>query len=93
MSSSGNNCQRVSRRVMLAEIALGAAVATAATRALAQQVLAQQKVSQADAKYQGQPKGQQHCDNCINFQSPNACKLVEGDVSTNGWCQLYSPKT
>jgi hypothetical protein len=88
MSDSGNNCQRISRRVMLGELALGAAAVTAATRALAQQ-----KVSQADAKYQGQPKGQQHCDNCINFQPPNACKLVEGEVSTNGWCQLYSPKT
>lgn len=88
MSNSGNNCQRISRRVMLAELALGAAAATTATRALAQQ-----KVSQADAKYQGQPKGQQHCENCINFQPPNACKLVEGEVSTNGWCQLYAPKT
>jgi hypothetical protein len=88
MSNSANNCQRISRRVMLAELALGAAAATAATRATAQQ-----KVGQADAKYQGQPKGQQHCDNCINFQPPNACKLVEGEVSTNGWCQLYSPKT
>jgi hypothetical protein len=85
MRNSGNNCQPISRRVMLAEIALGAAAATRA--------LAQQKVSQADAKYQGQPKGQQHCENCINFQPPNACKLVDGEVSVNGWCQLYAPKT
>jgi High potential iron-sulfur protein len=87
MSNSGNKYRPISRRVMLAELALGAAAATAATRALAQQ-----KVSQADAKYQGEPKGQQHCDNCINFQPPAACKLVQGDVSPNGWCQLYSPK-
>jgi high potential iron-sulfur protein len=87
MSNSGNKCQPISRRAVLAELALGAAAATAATRASAQQ-----KVSQADAKYQGEPKGQQHCDNCINFQPPTACKLVQGEVSTNGWCQLYSPK-
>ena len=88
MSNSGNNCQRISRREILAEIALGAAAATAATRSLAQQ-----KVSQADAKYQAQPKGQQRCDNCLNFQAPNACKLVEGEIISNGWCQLYAPKT
>jgi hypothetical protein len=88
MSNNGNNSQWISRRVMLTELALGAAAAvTAVTRASAQQ-----KVSQADAKYQREPKGQQHCDNCINFQPPNACKLVEGDIISTGWCQLYAPK-
>jgi hypothetical protein len=87
MCNNANNSRRISRRAMLAELALGAAAVTAVTRASAQQ-----KVSQADAKYQKEPKGQQHCDNCINFLSPNACKLVEGDITSTGWCQLYAPK-
>jgi hypothetical protein len=28
---------------------------------------------------------------CANFQ-PEACRFVDGDVSPNGWCQLFGPK-
>ena len=92
MSNGGNDCQRVSRRVALsgaAALALGAAaIATAVSQAAAQQ-----KISQADAKYQGTPKGDQHCDGCVSFQPPNACKFVQGDISPSGWCQLFTPKS
>ena len=54
---------------------------------------AQQKLSQADAKYQTTPKGDQRCDGCVNFQPPNACKFVQGDISPNGWCQLFAAKS
>jgi hypothetical protein len=91
MNNGGNDCQGISRRVALsgAALALGAAaIATAVSQAAAQQ-----KISQADAKYQGVPKGDQHCDGCVNFQPPNACKFVQGDISPSGWCQLFAPKT
>jgi hypothetical protein len=54
---------------------------------------AQQKISQADAKYQATPKGDQRCDACVNFQPPNACKFVQGDISPSGWCQLFAKKS
>ncbi len=91
MNNGGNDCQRFSRRAALsgAALALGAAaIATAVTRADAQQ-----KIAQDVAKYQGTPKGNQRCDGCINFQPPNACKFVQGDISPSGWCQLFAPKT
>jgi hypothetical protein len=91
MNDGGNGCQRISRRVALsgAAFALGAAaIATAGSQAAAQQ-----KISQADAKYQGMPNGDQHCDGCVNFQPPNACKFVQGDISPSGWCQLFTPKS
>ena len=91
MNKGGNDCQRISRRVALsgAVLALGAAaVATAVSQAAAQQ-----KISQADAKYQGTPKGDQHCDVCVNFQPPISCKFVQGDISLSGWCQLFTPKS
>ncbi|MGA8614431.1 MAG: high-potential iron-sulfur protein [Xanthobacteraceae bacterium] len=53
---------------------------------------AQQKVSQADAKYQAQPKDGQQCDGCLQFQAPNACKLVDGNISPTGWCLLFAAK-
>jgi len=91
MTNSGDDCQRISRRVALsgAALALGAAAIAKAVS----QAAAQQKISQADAQYQGTPKGDQHCDGCVNFQPPNACKFVQGDISPSGWCQLFAPKT
>jgi hypothetical protein len=56
------------------------------------QAAAQQKVSQELAKYQATPKDKQRCDGCASFQAPNACKVVEGDISPSGWCQLFVPK-
>jgi len=91
MNSRGNDCQRISRRVVLTGTALGLGAAAAAVAV--SQAAAQQKISQADAKYQGTPKGDQHCDGCVNFQPPNACKFVQGDISPSGWCQLFARKT
>jgi hypothetical protein len=51
--------------------------------------VAQQKISQTDAQYQGTPKDDRHCDGCINFQPPNACKFVQGDIKPSGWRQLF----
>jgi hypothetical protein len=91
MTKGRNDCQRISRRVVLTGTALALGAAAAATSV--SQAAAQQKISQADASYQNTPKGDQHCDGCINFQPPNACKFVQGDISPSGWCQLFARKT
>ena len=52
-------------------LVLGAAAAMSATNAVAQS-----KVSQTDAKYQDHPNAAQRCDGCLQFQAPNACKIV-----------------
>ena len=85
-----NDCRRISRRVALTSAALSLGAAKAA--AMVTRAAAQQKLSQADAKYQTTPKGDQRCDGCANFQPANACRFVDGDISPNGWCQLFGPK-
>ena len=51
------------------------------------------KTSQAAAKYQGQPKGDQKCGNCTHFiAASNTCQVVEGTVSPEGWCTLFAAK-
>jgi hypothetical protein len=90
MNNGRNDCQRISRRVLLTGTAL--ALGTAAVAAVSQ-AMAQVKISQAVANYQNTPKGDQRCDRCINFQPPNACKFVQGDISPSGWCQLFASKT
>ena len=53
---------------------------------------AEAKLAQAAAKYQGEPKDGKQCDGCNFFVAPNACKLVDGDISPNGWCSLWVKK-
>jgi len=51
------------------------------------------KVSQASVQYQTQPKGDQKCSLCQHFiAESNTCKLVEGQISPEGWCILWAKK-
>jgi hypothetical protein len=88
MTKRGDDRQRMSRRAALTGAALALGAAT-----LVRQAAAQQKISQAIAKYQDTPNGSAHCAVCSNFQSPNDCKFVQGNISPKGWCQLFSPAT
>jgi hypothetical protein len=49
------------------------------------------KISQKAVAYQDHPEGDKRCDKCIQFQPPNACKMVDGSISPNGYCQLFVP--
>jgi hypothetical protein len=62
-----NNRRRISRRVVLRGAVLSLGAATTAT--MVSRAAAQQKLSQTDAKYQTTPKGEQHCDGCVNSTS------------------------
>lgn len=57
-----------------------------------QDVSAQQKMPKEQAKYQNAPKDGQQCSGCRHFVPANACKLVQGEISPQGWCMLYTPK-
>jgi hypothetical protein len=48
------------------------------------------KMSKQQAEYQDSPKGIQMCATCTLFDEPRACKVVEGDISPNGWCKAYA---
>ena len=76
----------VSRRTVLIAAA-GAAPLLALTGGEAQA-----KLAQAAVKYQTTPKDGHQCDGCIQFVAPNACKLVDGDISPTGWCSLWVKK-
>ncbi len=53
---------------------------------------ADSKVEQSVVQYQGSPKDGQKCSGCANFVAPNACKVVQGNISPEGWCVAYAPK-
>lgn len=51
------------------------------------------KATQVSVQYQTQPKGEQKCGNCMNFiAESNTCKLVDGQISPEGWCLLWTKK-
>ena len=54
------------------------------------QVGAGEKVSRQEAEYQDSPKDIRMCATCSLFEPPKSCKVVEGDVSPDGWCKLFA---
>ena len=65
-----------------------AAFAAAAPLARAQSA----KLAQNVVQYQNNPKDGAMCSGCVNFQPPNACAIVEGEINPNGWCVAFAPK-
>ena len=54
---------------------------------------AQAKIAQNLVQYQDKPKGDAQCSKCLQFQAPDACKVVDGKISPNGWCAAFAPKS
>jgi hypothetical protein len=75
-----------SRRHLLRTTLLGACAAIAPYRA----GRASDKMTREQAQYQDQPKGINMCSTCTLFEPPKSCKVVEGDVSPDGWCKAFA---
>lgn len=56
------------------------------------------KASKQAMQYRDSPNGKEKCSNCLQFipgETPEAngtCKVVEGNISPNGWCTAYTPR-
>jgi hypothetical protein len=76
----------VSRRnILLAAVGAAPILALASTDA-------QAKIAQTAVKYQQSPNDGKQCDGCNYFMSPNACKVVDGEISPTGYCTLWNKK-
>jgi len=51
------------------------------------------KMTKEVVGYQTSPNGSQQCSNCGQFEPPNGCKFVEGDISPTAWCKVWTPKS
>ena len=78
---------RLSRRALLGG-GIGAGGILGATPNLA---TAQPKISKVAVNYQDHPDGDKRCDKCIQFQPPDACKVVDGSISPQGSCRIFMP--
>jgi len=75
------------RRGLLRALALAASAGLAAAT---EPTSAQTKMSKQDAEYQDTPKDIRMCATCTLFEAPRSCKVVEGDISPNGWCKVFA---
>jgi hypothetical protein len=51
---------------------------------------AAEKMTRQQAEYQDTPKDIYSCATCTLFEAPNTCKVVEGEVSRDGWCKAFA---
>ncbi len=83
----------ISRRVLIgAAVALTVADGRVRPAGADEPIKEADKIKQTDAKYQKQPKGQQRCEICLQFQPPASCKIVQGPIIPQGWCQFFAAK-
>lgn len=48
-----------------------------------------QKTPKDAVNYQDQPKNGDKCSQCRFFSEPGSCDVVEGEISPEGWCNLF----
>jgi len=80
----------LSRRLLLRATVgtLGVAAVIAAPAEPASAVI---KISQAAVAYQDHPVGDKRCGKCLQFQPPDSCKMVDGTISPQGFCRIFTP--
>lgn len=102
MSDSKNRTEhlKLSRRLALkAGAAAVAGIAAAPLLLKTNTASAAAKASKQSMKYQDHPNNGQQCSGCIQFipgssaDAKGKCKVVAGDISPNGWCIAYAPKS
>ncbi len=52
--------------------------------------MASEKMTRQQAEYRDTPDGIYSCAMCTLFEKPNACKVVEGEISVDGWCKAFA---
>jgi hypothetical protein len=86
MNSSDETPSNRSRRNVMRAFAGGVSAGLLPRMAPAD---ASEKMTRAQAEYQDAPNGIYSCGLCTLFERPNACKVVEGEVSKDGWCKVF----
>jgi hypothetical protein len=67
-----------------------AGIISAGLVSLISRARAAEKMTRQRAEYQDTPNGIYSCGMCTLFEKPNVCKVVEGEVSKDGWCKAFA---
>jgi High potential iron-sulfur protein len=82
----------LSRRTMVLRAVIGTAGLVASFAQLRNAQAAKFPQTSPVVAYQPSPKDGHQCDNCMLFQAPESCQVVDGKVSPSGWCKLWAKK-
>jgi hypothetical protein len=82
----------ITRRDALKNIAVVVG-AVASTTVMGAGVADAGTMPKAAMQYQDTPKGKAQCSICAQFIAPHSCKVVAGNISPNGWCIAFAPKS
>lgn len=80
------------RRGLITRLAIAGAAGVVGASLAPRRAAAAAKLPPNEIGYQASPKGNSRCELCVNWQAPNACKVVSGSISPNGWCSLFAHK-
>jgi len=47
------------------------------------------KYTKLEVLYEHPAKGMDHCKNCIHFEAPKHCEIVEGIIHPEDWCKKF----
>jgi hypothetical protein len=83
-----NELSPISRRSLL----IGGLVAGAASLQATTGANATARVSQAAVHLRTATNGAKNCGACKHFIGPSACRFVEGQVSSNDYCWIWTGK-
>ncbi len=70
---------------------LAAGIAAAPARAQGDEDAIKLSKSRVHYQYTWNALGS-HCGICANFIAPASCHIVEGGISPNGYCRVFSPQ-
>ena len=91
MSEEMSGCSGVCSRRRLLQSAVGIIGIAAAVAVRPEPASATIKISKIAVAYQDHPEGDQRCGKCRQFVSPGSCKVVDGEISPQGFCRIFSP--
>lgn len=87
-----NNGKKTSRRDVLKLCACGLGAIGAMSLASSANAQVAKKAAQKAVMYQQTPKEGKQCDGCQHFIAPSSCRIVDGEISANGYCILFAKK-
>lgn len=80
-----NRTNRSRRKIIRAAVgAISAGLMFRTSRAGASDKMTRQQVD-----YQDSPNGLYSCGMCTQFEQPKSCKVVDGEISSDGWCKAF----
>lgn len=90
-NSSSSTKKGICRRSLLKSVpaVVGGIIST---NAMAKSRFTQTKLTHEAAKYQDDPKDGQQCSDCVYWEPPASCAVVEDPIAETGWCQLFVAK-